>query len=139
MGFIVFFFFFKQKTAYEMRISDWSSDVCSSDLGSTGALLIGVIQDWWVRLFFVIASSSSMCGSSPVTLSSGTPTNSWKPRPRQARTARPANSESAFTKPSSRQNRANRRRDRNTSPTPTRRADTTEEADEKRHHAGTRW
>src|SRR3546814_9050231 len=28
------FFFFKQKTAYEMRISDWSSDVCSSDLGS---------------------------------------------------------------------------------------------------------
>src|SRR3546814_2287869 len=28
----MFFFFFKQKTAYEMRISDWSSDVCSSDL-----------------------------------------------------------------------------------------------------------
>src|SRR3546814_5394250 len=28
----VCFFFFKQKTAYEMRISDWSSDVCSSDL-----------------------------------------------------------------------------------------------------------
>src|SRR3546814_8599142 len=29
---LYFFFFFKQKTAYEMRISDWSSDVCSSDL-----------------------------------------------------------------------------------------------------------
>src|SRR3546814_7643130 len=29
---VVSFFFFKQKTAYEMRISDWSSDVCSSDL-----------------------------------------------------------------------------------------------------------
>src|SRR3546814_1091610 len=29
-----FFFFFKQKTAYEMRISDWSSDVCSSDLSA---------------------------------------------------------------------------------------------------------
>src|SRR3546814_5020846 len=29
---MVIFFFFKQKTAYEMRISDWSSDVCSSDL-----------------------------------------------------------------------------------------------------------
>src|SRR3546814_9765107 len=28
------FFFFKQKTAYEMRISDWSSDVCSSDLAA---------------------------------------------------------------------------------------------------------
>src|SRR3546814_19841357 len=31
-------FFFKQKTAYEMRISDWSSDVCSSDLQVTDAL-----------------------------------------------------------------------------------------------------
>src|SRR3546814_2177800 len=30
------FFFFKQKTAYEMRISDWSSDVCSSDLVKDG-------------------------------------------------------------------------------------------------------
>src|SRR3546814_4579477 len=29
------FFFFKQKTAYDMRISDWSSDVCSSDLDCT--------------------------------------------------------------------------------------------------------
>src|SRR3546814_3934519 len=29
------FFFFKQKTAYEMRISDWSSDVCSSDLSTS--------------------------------------------------------------------------------------------------------
>src|SRR3546814_15444799 len=42
-----FFFFFKQKTAYEMRISDWSSDVCSSDLRWNGeddawnALVIG--------------------------------------------------------------------------------------------------
>src|SRR3546814_18706487 len=32
-----FFFFFKQKTAYEMRISDWSSDVCSSDLALEAA------------------------------------------------------------------------------------------------------
>src|SRR3546814_14849095 len=31
-NFCFVFFFFKQKTAYEMRISDWSSDVCSSDL-----------------------------------------------------------------------------------------------------------
>src|SRR3546814_13844325 len=31
-------FFFKQKTAYEMRISDWSSDVCSSDLAGRGEL-----------------------------------------------------------------------------------------------------
>src|SRR3546814_9700663 len=33
LSFSFCFFFFKQKTAYEMRISDWSSDVCSSDLG----------------------------------------------------------------------------------------------------------
>src|SRR3546814_7622010 len=32
-----FFFFFKQKTAYEMRISDWSSDVCSSDLDANSS------------------------------------------------------------------------------------------------------
>src|SRR3546814_1801861 len=32
MLFFLCFFFFKQKTAYDMRISDWSSDVCSSDL-----------------------------------------------------------------------------------------------------------
>src|SRR3546814_2906354 len=32
----ILFFFFKQKTAYEMRISDWSSDVCSSDLHVRG-------------------------------------------------------------------------------------------------------
>src|SRR3546814_7424928 len=63
-SFIGMFFFFKQKTAYEMRISDWSSDVCSSDLAgdahfiqrgrvcvaiilgrfSFGLLLAGVIQ-----------------------------------------------------------------------------------------------
>src|SRR3546814_4471696 len=35
LWFLLLFFFFKQKTAYEMRISDWSSDVCSSDLASS--------------------------------------------------------------------------------------------------------
>src|SRR3546814_3141601 len=34
-------FFFKQKTAYEMRISDWSSDVCSSDLGFASGTMLG--------------------------------------------------------------------------------------------------
>src|SRR3546814_17177621 len=43
------FFFFKQKTAYEMRISDWSSDVCSSDLNA--ALLSGYDKE----LDFVVA------------------------------------------------------------------------------------
>src|SRR3546814_10337654 len=36
------FFFFKQKTAYEMRISDWSSDVCSSDLNDIGSGLVNI-------------------------------------------------------------------------------------------------
>src|SRR3546814_3338900 len=36
------FFFFKQKTAYEMRSSDWSSDVCSSDLDARQAVRIGM-------------------------------------------------------------------------------------------------
>src|SRR3546814_1159700 len=38
---ICFLFFFKQKTAYEMRISDWSSDVCSSDLRANRRALRG--------------------------------------------------------------------------------------------------
>src|SRR3546814_7342149 len=41
--FLCVFFFFKQKTAYELRISDWSSDVCSSDL--TTAALSGPAGD----------------------------------------------------------------------------------------------
>src|SRR3546814_10896632 len=36
---LCFFFFFKEKTAYERRISDWSSDVCSSDLDRTVQIL----------------------------------------------------------------------------------------------------
>src|SRR3546814_4503505 len=40
---LVHFFFFKQKTAYEMRISDWSSDVCSSDLRVAAALDCGQV------------------------------------------------------------------------------------------------
>src|SRR3546814_17007592 len=41
---LFYFFFFKQKTAYEMRISDWSSDVCSSDLLAKrrGARVVGL-------------------------------------------------------------------------------------------------
>src|SRR3546814_3200547 len=50
----MFVFFFKQKTAYEMRISDWSSDVCSSDLlrvvqhvhevGRADQLLLAIVE-----------------------------------------------------------------------------------------------
>src|SRR3546814_5066161 len=43
--FILLIFFVKKKTAYEVRISDWSSDVCASDLGVTGFEL-----DFWGRV-----------------------------------------------------------------------------------------
>src|SRR3546814_1762119 len=58
------FFFFKQKTAYEMRISDWSSDVCSSDLvlpyvhaGWIGALAAGGMT--WAIATYVIGISGA--------------------------------------------------------------------------------
>src|SRR3546814_10888669 len=38
--YVLYVFFFKQKTAYEMRISDWSSDVCSSDLKLLGVTVL---------------------------------------------------------------------------------------------------
>src|SRR3546814_9067910 len=44
--FYCLFFFFKQKAAYEMRISDWSSDVCSSDLSTNTVLhLLAAAQE----------------------------------------------------------------------------------------------
>src|SRR3546814_7367448 len=47
-----FIFFFKQKTAYEMRISDWSSDVCSSDLGTppTCVEIASFPEEWRSRV-----------------------------------------------------------------------------------------
>src|SRR3546814_12907746 len=55
-----FFFFFKQKTAYEMRISDWSSDVCSSDLDCAIRGRRGCANPW-------------ICGSPRVRLQGGPP------------------------------------------------------------------
>src|SRR3546814_9483068 len=53
------FFFFKQKTAYEMRISDWSSDVCSSDLMVAYVfLLFGTM----IAAFLLVAPLSAKLG-----------------------------------------------------------------------------
>src|SRR3546814_16971429 len=53
---VLFVFFFKQKTAYEMRISDWSSDVCSSDL-----LVLGPFQG--KAACIRIALDKGVCGA----------------------------------------------------------------------------
>src|SRR3546814_3817553 len=50
----MFFFFFKQKTAYERRISDWSSDVCSSDLIGMDSEA-GAGSHFWVDVPFLLA------------------------------------------------------------------------------------
>src|SRR3546814_882940 len=55
--FLIVFFFFKQKTAYEMRISDWSSDVCSSDLL---LLLVGALE--WNATRRIVAPVGYMIG-----------------------------------------------------------------------------
>src|SRR3546814_6729459 len=58
------FFFFKQKTAYEMRISDWSSDVCSSDLAICGTdIHIYQWDDWASKTIPVpLAIGHEFCG-----------------------------------------------------------------------------
>src|SRR3546814_8842953 len=52
---VILFFFFKQKTAYEMHISDWSSDVCSSDL--TAAPWAGLTRDHAMLLRVVVGTA----------------------------------------------------------------------------------
>src|SRR3546814_5610766 len=94
---LVIFFFFKQKTAYEMRISDWSSDVCSSDLvagddfaGDHGAHRIG----WWTLTSFVPSGKvASTCTSWII---SGTPAITWS----RVTTCAPASIRSATLRPS---------------------------------------
>src|SRR3546814_18044450 len=70
-----FFFFFKQKTAYEMRISDWSSDVCSSDLQVGQArrvavlVLLGEVEDPAVhRRHEAVVSAGAIGRPRPVAL-----------------------------------------------------------------------
>src|SRR3546814_11678980 len=57
---MAFVFFFKQKTAYEMRISDWSSDVCSSDLYSRDAY-----EEGYGKLGHVAFDLRSMARAAP--------------------------------------------------------------------------
>src|SRR3546814_2385926 len=61
---LLFFFFFKQKTAYEMRISDWSSDVCSSDLLQPTQIMTdtGAYSDVVFGLFRLLRSEERRVG-----------------------------------------------------------------------------
>src|SRR3546814_12670749 len=59
----LFLFCFKQKTAYEMRISDWSSDVCSSDLGKDSSVKrINDIKLIPAKSFMIISVHILPCG-----------------------------------------------------------------------------
>src|SRR3546814_8498916 len=73
----IVFFFFKQKTAYEVRISDWSSDVCASDLWFTKAnatRVKGMLPTWPARAHnegddtFVVPEGCIVIEVSPGTL-----------------------------------------------------------------------
>src|SRR3546814_9016963 len=59
------FCFFKQKTAYEMRISDWSSDVCSSDLTTEYAVMAGVVKDQIGGSIFAIFDENARATAVP--------------------------------------------------------------------------
>src|SRR3546814_4961950 len=73
------FFFFKQKTAYEMRISDWSSDVCSSDLG------ILVVGGGFAGFWAAMAARRVAGEQASVTLVSREPVLQMRPRLYEAR------------------------------------------------------
>src|SRR3546814_8297973 len=65
-GLYSFLFFFKQKTAYEMRISDWSSDVCSSDLIAFSVIALsgaGLYCAWSSPIEGIAISTRMMTGT----------------------------------------------------------------------------
>src|SRR3546814_8928495 len=74
---MLIFFYFKQKTAYEMRISDWSSDVCSSDLkrwGFAPSLALGLGTDTRFTLPYV-HFEEDIIPDYGLPLTNGTPTD----------------------------------------------------------------
>src|SRR3546814_529326 len=65
---LVVIFFFKQKTAYEMRISDWSSDVCSSDLNELANVARRKMQMSWTETHAFLSTLRSLLTVRPLTL-----------------------------------------------------------------------
>src|SRR3546814_9439227 len=74
-------FFFKQKTAYDMRISDWSSDVCSSDLYSPGVVVTTIINGPPVITEHVETSTRTYYETVPVR-KRHVAKKKWKPKPK---------------------------------------------------------
>src|SRR3546814_9562238 len=64
-------FFFKQKTAYEMRISDWSSDVCSSDLSFAATVVVNQLARAQTSYSGVVADKTAAIGAGMMTLTVG--------------------------------------------------------------------
>src|SRR3546814_6065186 len=60
-----FVFFFKQKTAYEMRISDWSSDVCSSDLEESSKANVAIVAMLPLMVLLMLAVIMAQVRSFP--------------------------------------------------------------------------
>src|SRR3546814_1502634 len=77
------FLFFKQKTAYEMRISDWSSDVCSSDLtkdyGSVSVVGSSRIEVYRVASESGYLNTLTAFGSGPISEPGPQPVSGWTP------------------------------------------------------------
>src|SRR3546814_7231623 len=91
------FFFFKQKTAYEMRISDWSSDVCSSDLCAH------ISPTWFTRInpaacFCSAGVKTSVSSVSDLRGPAGLARPAWT-EPSSTRTARPASDRARSSTP----------------------------------------
>src|SRR3546814_12125167 len=74
-------FFFKQKTAYEMRISDWSSDVCSSDLGLTSVVQVASVPSISVPVVSTTLAPRMGKRASAIRwrVTAGPKSNSWFP------------------------------------------------------------
>src|SRR3546814_8462762 len=92
---IVFIFFFKQKTAYEMRISDWSSDVCSSDralrLARQGAAHVAGSERPALHGLATAGAAGAAVSNPPVTAALHRPSAqlAGRSRPARARLRRP--------------------------------------------------
>src|SRR3546814_8391171 len=67
---VLYLFFFKQKTAYEMRISDWSSDVCSSDLCLAAEHIKSISQDRIDTLRAAVEGIAEELGRAEITAAS---------------------------------------------------------------------